>query len=81
MELDKDTAPQIKVAYCLKIVDSKPIAYNNSFHLIGWEFISQRKVKCVDDIIVTRDIVNIGMERKEVIEVISYIVQANHYVK
>ena len=39
------------------------------------------QVKYVDDIIVTRDMSNLGMSRREVIHTISYIVQACSYVQ
>ena len=43
--------------------------------------LSHRQVKYVEDIIVTRDTANLGMSRKEVIQIISDIGQENSYVQ
>ena len=59
------------MANFLKRIGSKLIAYKNSFPMIKRVLILQSQVNFVEDIIVTRDTVNIGMSKKEVIQVIS----------
>ena len=54
------------------------ITYENAFHLRYKDPLLERQVKYVEDIIVTRDMTNLGMSRNEVMQVISYIGQANY---
>ena len=81
LELGKDTVPQMTVVNGLKINDSKPITYENYFLLRKRLLLSQRQLKYVEDIIFTRDTENVGMTRKEVIQVISDIRKENYYVQ
>ena len=60
---NEDPVPQKVVTNCLQRIGSKPITFDNAFTSIKWELLSQRKVKYVEDIIVTR--------KKEVIQMIS----------
>ena len=63
------------------MIGRNPIKYQNSFPLIKWALLSQRQLKYVEDIIVTIYTANFGVERKETIQVISDIGQANTYVQ
>ena len=45
------------------------------------EFLSENQVKYVEDIIVKRDTANLGMSRKEVIQVISELFQSKWFVQ
>ena len=81
LELGKDHVTKITVANFLKMIGIKLITYKNSFSLIKRLLLSKRRGKYVKYIIVTRDMANIGMLRKEVIQIISEIGQANCYVQ
>ena len=52
-------------------IGRKPITYENASPLINQALISQRQVKYVEDIIVKRYTVKLGMSRREVIHMIS----------
>ena len=67
LELGEDTVPQMTVANCFQRIGSKPLTYENSFSLIKQALLLQRQVNYFEDIIVTRDTVNLGMSRREVI--------------
>ena len=71
LELGKDPFPKTTVANCLKRIGSKKITYENSFPLRYQALILERQVKYVEDIVIIRDTANLGMPRKEVIQVIS----------
>ena len=55
---------------CLKSIGRKRITYENAFPMIYQALLSEGQVNCVENIFVTRDTVNFGMSRKEVIQVI-----------
>ena len=55
---------------CLKSIGRKPITYENDFLLIYWAFLSERQLKYVEDIVVTRDTAKLGMSRKDAMQVI-----------
>ena len=61
------------------IIREKPITYDNAFPMIKWEFLPEDKLNFVKGTIVARDMTNLGMRRKEVIQVISDIGQDNSY--
>ena len=61
----------------MKRIDSKNITKNNAFPLRYWALLSEMQVKGIENIVFTRDRVTLGVSRKEVIQVISDIVQAN----
>ena len=63
----------------MKIIGIKSITHVNAFSMIKQVLLSERQVNYVDDIIVTRGTDNLGMSRKEVIQVISDIGQENYY--
>ena len=81
LELGKYPVPQIIVANCLKRMIRNLITYNNSFPIIKRTLPLQRQIKYVEDEIFTRDTENLGMSRKEVIQIISDIGQENSYVQ
>ena len=54
----------MKVANILKRIGSKLVIYNNSLPLGKRALLLKMQVKYVEDIIVTRDTVNVGMSRK-----------------
>ena len=45
--------------------------------MIYWAFLSERQLKYVEDIVVTRDTAKIGMSRKDAMQVISDTGQGN----
>ena len=63
------------------IIGRKPITYENFFPDKKRALISNSQVKYVEDIIIKRDTVNLGMSRKELIQVISELDQAKSFVK
>ena len=65
----------------LQRIDRKPITYENNFPIKKSLLLSERQVNYVDDIIVKRDTANLGMSRKEMIQVISDIGQEKLFVK
>ena len=81
LELGKYPVTLMTVANFLKRIVSKLITYENAFPPRKRELILQRQVKYVEDIIFTRDMTNIGMERKGVIQVISDTGQKNYCVQ
>ena len=66
---------------CLQIIGSKPIAYKNAFPPIKWALLSQRQVDYFEYVIFTRDTVDLGMSRREVINMISDIGKEISYVQ
>ena len=64
LELGEDPVPQQTVNNVLQRIISKPIIYKNSFPPIKQAFVFQRKVRHVEDIIVTRDTTNLGKSRR-----------------
>ena len=81
LELGKDTVPQQTVTNSLQRIVSKPIAYKNAFPPRKQALLLQRQLKCVEDIIVTRYMANLGVTRREVIQTISDIGQASSFVQ
>ena len=65
----------------LKRVSNKLITLGNSFPLRNMRFVLDAHMNYVKYIIVSRDIVNTGMSRKEVIQVISNIGQVDYCVQ
>ena len=61
LDSGKDIVLRMKVVNFLKRIDSKPIAYENAFPLRKRVLLLQRQVNYVEDIIVTREMANIGM--------------------
>ena len=65
----------------LQMIFREPITYENSFPKEKRELLSERQVKCVEDIIDKRDTANLGMSRKEVIQVVSDISKSKLFVQ
>ena len=72
LELGEDPVPLMTMANCLKTIDSKKTTHNNSYPIRKRVLLSQRQVKYVEDIIVTRHMENLGISRKEMIQVIRH---------
>ena len=53
--------PMMKVVNSLKSIGRNPITYENYFPLINQALLSEMQVKYVQDVIVTRDMVKLGM--------------------
>ena len=70
LELGKDTVTKQTVNNCFQRIGRKTITYGKSFLLRKRVLLSQRKVGYVEDIIVTRDMDNLGMSRREMIQTI-----------
>ena len=81
LELGKDTVPQMKMVNFFRRIGSKPITYENASPLRKRALLSEMQGNYVQDIIVTIDTANLGMSRRDAIQVISYIGQANSYVQ
>ena len=64
LEIGEDTVPCQTVANCLQSIGSKPITYNNDLPILKWALILKRQINYVEDIIVTRDMENIGTPMK-----------------
>ena len=67
LELGIDPVPKQTVLNILRRIGRKPITYENVFPDKKRALLSNSQVKYVEDIIIKRDIVNLGMSRKEVI--------------
>ena len=63
-----------------KSIGRKPIIYENAFPMRYQVLLPEMQLNCVEDIVVTRDTLDLVMSRKEVIQGLSYIGQANSYV-
>ena len=81
MELLFDPVPKKMVLNVLQRVLGKPIKYENAFPMKKRALLPERQVKYVEDIIVKRETENLGMSRKEVIQVISELCQAKSSVQ
>ena len=66
---------------CLQRISSKPITFEDSFPPRKQALLSEIQVNYVEDIIVTRDMENLGMSSREVIQMISDIEQESSYVQ
>ena len=76
-----DTVPKKTVFNVLRGIGRKPVTYENVFTLNNREFLSENQVKYVEDIIIKIDTANLGISRKEVIQVISELGQAKSFVQ
>ena len=65
----------------LQRISKKLIIYENAFPMKKRVLLSESQVKYVEDIIVKSDTENLGMSRKEVIQVISDIGQSKWFVQ
>ena len=80
MELGRDTVPLMTVINFLIRIYINPITYENAISLRKRMLLSEIRLKYVKDIIFPRDEAKLGVFRKEVVQFISDIVQANSYV-
>ena len=71
-----DPVPKQTVSNILRRIVRKPITYKKVFPMKNRAFLSENQVKYVEDIIVKRDTENLGMSKKEVMQVISELFQA-----
>ena len=71
LELCLDRVPEQSVFNVLQRIGRKLITYENVFPDEKRELLSNTQVNYVEDIIIKRDTENLGMSRKEVIQVIS----------
>ena len=69
--LGEDPIPLMIMVNSLKIIGSNPITYNIDFLIIKQSLLFQMQVNYFKDIIVTRNIENVGVSSKVVIQVIS----------
>ena len=81
LELGEDTGTQQTGTNCLHRIGKNPIIYENYFPLRDQELLSQSQLEYVEDIIVTRETVNLGVSRREAIQTLSDIGQSSSYVQ
>ena len=81
MELGFDPVPKQTLFNFLRRIGRKPITYENVFPVKKRSLLSEMQVKYVEDIIIKRDTTNLGMSRKEVIQVISELGQTKSFVQ
>ena len=79
LELGLDQIPKQTVFNVLRRIVRKPIKYENIFPDKKRALLSNFQVKYVEDIIIKRDTANLGISRKEVIQVISELGQAKFF--
>ena len=81
-----DTFPKQTIFNVLQNIGSNPITYENALIIKKRALLLENQVNYVEDIIVKRDTANLGISRKEVIQVISeldqekLIVQAENHL-
>ena len=61
----------MKLVYCLKIISENPIKLDNGLLTRNWILLSDARVKYVPDNIVSREMINTGMGRNDIIQVVS----------
>ena len=71
LELGEDYGPRITVNNCLKRIGGKAITYQCDFFMRNRALPLERQIKYVEDMIVTRDTVKLGISRKEAIQTIA----------
>ena len=76
-----DPVPKQKIFNVLQRIGRNTITYENDFPMKKRKFLSENQVNYVEDIIVKRGTTNLGMSRKEVIQVISELGQAKLFVQ
>ena len=81
LEFGFDPVPKQTVFNVLRRIDRNPITYENVFPVKKISLLPEKKVKYVEDIIIKSDTSNLGMSRKEVIQVISELSQAKLFVQ
>ena len=81
LELGLDPVPKQTLFDFLRRICRKPITYENIFPEKKRSLLSNSQVNYVEDIIIKRDTANLGMSRKEVIHIISELVQEKLFVQ
>ena len=81
LELGLDPVTKQTVFNVLRRIGRNPITYENVFPEKKRALLSNSQVKYVEDIIIKRDTANLGMSRKEVVQIISELGQANSFVQ
>ena len=81
LELGLDIVTKQKICNVLQRIGRNPITYENYFPRNKRALKSENQVNYVEDIIVKRDTANLGISRKELIQVISKLVQAKSFVQ
>ena len=81
LELGKDSITWSTLDHFLLRIVRKPIVYKNSLPMSKPVLLSQSNIKYIEDIIITRDTVNLGMSRQKVVQEILEIVQASSYAQ
>ena len=81
LDLGIDQVLRQTIFNILRRLGRNPITYKNVFPDKKRALLSSSQVKYVEDIIIKRDTANLGMSRKEVIQVISELGQAKSFVQ
>ena len=81
LELGLDPVPKQTVLNVSTRIVRKPITYDNVFPEKKRSLLSNSQVKYVEDIILKRYTENLGISRKEVIQVISELGQSKSFVQ
>ena len=81
LELGLGPVPKQTRLNVLHRISRKPITYENAFPMKKRVLLSESQIKYVEDIIVKRDTENLGISRKEMIQVISELAQAKAFVQ
>ena len=76
-----DPVPKQTILNVLQRIGRKRITYENAFPRNNRAFLSEIQIKYVADIIVKRELENLGTQRKEVIQVISDLSQAKYFAQ
>ena len=81
LELGEYLIPQRTIINCLIRTGNKLITYENASPLENGTMLSEIQVNCAQDIIVSRETINLDISTKEMIQVISDIGQTDSYVQ
>ena len=76
---DEDPVPQMTVTDCMQRIGSRLITFENASPQGKQLLLLHNQINYVEDIIFTRDTVNLGISRREVIQTISDIGQESYY--
>ena len=76
-----DTFPKQTIFNVLQNIGSNPITYENALIIKKRALLLENQVNYVEDIIVKRETANLGISRKEVIQVISELGQEKLFVQ
>ena len=76
-----DSVSKQTVFNVLQRIGRKLITYENALPMNKRALLSENQLNYVEDIIVKKDTANLGMSRKEVIQVISELIQSKFFVQ